>query len=82
MPTLTVDVADLLSNEKRLVGSIGGSSIPSRDFPVFTDWYRRGDLDLDAIVTRRFALEEVNEAVEALERGQIVGRSIIELSAR
>ncbi len=79
VPTITVDVADLLGNEKRLIGSVGGSSIPSRDFPMFADWYRRGDLHLDTIVTRRFTLDDVNEAVEALERGQIVGRSIIEL---
>jgi Zn-dependent alcohol dehydrogenase len=81
VPTLTINVGDLLSNEKRLIGSIGGSSVPSRDFPVFADWYRRGDLDLAAIVTRRFELEQINEAVEALAAGRIVGRSIIELTS-
>jgi Zn-dependent alcohol dehydrogenase len=81
VPTLTIDVVDLLSNEKRLIGSIGGSSVPSHDFPVFVDWYRQGDLDLDAIVTRRFALEEINEAVDALAAGRIIGRSIIDLTS-
>jgi Zn-dependent alcohol dehydrogenase len=81
VPTLAVNVGDLLGNEKRLIGSVGGSCVPSRDFPIFTDWYRRGDLDLAAIVTRRFALEEINEAVDALSAGRIIGRSIVDLRA-
>ena len=74
---IQVDPMDLLAHEKRLIGSIGGSSIPERDFPTMCDWYRRGDLDLDAIVTRRFALDEINEAVDALSAGRIAGRAVL-----
>ena len=38
----------------------------------------RQKLDLDALVTRRFALDEINEAVSALEKGGIEGRAILE----
>ena len=72
-----IDVGDLLMHEKHLTGSIGGTSHPERDFPIFMDWYRRGDLDLDSMVTQRFALDEINEAVDALQRGQISGRAIL-----
>ncbi len=73
----TIDIGDLLMHEKHLTGSIGGTSHPERDFPIYMDWYRRGDLDLDSLVTQRFALDEINEAVDALENGQIAGRSIL-----
>jgi len=72
-----VDIGDLLMHEKHLTGSIGGTSHPERDFPIFMDWYRQGVLDLDSLVTQRFALDEINEAVDALENGQIAGRSIL-----
>ena len=72
-----VDIGDLLMHEKYLTGSIGGTSHPERDFPIFMDWYRRGDLDLHGLVTQRFALDEINDAVDALENGRIAGRSIL-----
>ena len=37
-----------------------------------------GQLDLDRLVTRRFKLDEINEAVAAMEAGEILGRAIIE----
>ena len=73
-----VEALDLLAHEKLLTGSIGGSCRPERDVPLFLDWYRQGDLDLDAMVSRRFALDEINEAVAALENGEIEGRAILE----
>jgi Zn-dependent alcohol dehydrogenase len=69
---------DLLAHEKRLTGSIGGSCRPDRDVPIFLDWFERGDLDLAALVTRRFGLDQINEAVAALEKGEIEGRAILE----
>lgn len=80
VPTTSVelDPRDLLINEKKYIGSIGGSCRPDRDFPMFLRWYAEGDLDLDALVTRRFKIDEINEAVHALESGQIAGRAILE----
>ena len=39
------------------------------DFPMYLDLYRRGRLDLDAMVTRTYALDEAPQAFEDLERG-------------
>ncbi|MEO8539372.1 MAG: zinc-binding dehydrogenase [bacterium] len=75
---VTLDPRDLLINEKKYIGSIGGSCRPDRDFPMFLRWYAEGDLDLDALVTRRFKIDEINEACHALETGQIAGRAILE----
>ena len=78
LPMLEVSPGDLIVNEKRLIGCIGGSSVPDRDFPLFCDWARDGHLDLDEIVTRRFRLDEIADAAAALDRGEILGRAIVE----
>jgi Zn-dependent alcohol dehydrogenase len=55
----------------------GGDCRPDRDFPLFVRWYREGKLKLDDLVTRRYRLEQINEAVDDLEHGRILGRAII-----
>ena len=55
----------------------GGDCRPERDFPLFIRWYREGKLKLNDLVTHRYALEEINTAVDDLERGRILGRGII-----
>ncbi len=55
----------------------GGDCRPERDFPLFVRWYREGKLKLEELVTRRYALEQINDAVDDLEHGRILGRSII-----
>ena len=55
----------------------GGDCRPDRDFPLFVRWDREGKLKLDELVTRRYALDQINEAVDDLEHGRILGRAII-----
>ncbi|MEJ6592080.1 MAG: zinc-binding dehydrogenase [SAR86 cluster bacterium] len=73
-----LNAVDMLINEKKFVGSIGGSCSPDRDFPKYLEWYANGQLDLDAMVTERFSLDQINEAAHALETGKISGRAILE----
>lgn len=54
----------------------GGDCRPDLDFPMFVRWYRQGKLKLDRLVTKRYRLDEVNEAVADLDAGRIAGRSI------
>lgn len=64
--------------EKQVRGCLGGTCHPDRDFPLFLEWFDQGHLPLNQMVTRRYALDQVNEAVSDLEAGRIVGRAIIE----
>lgn len=79
MTTAELDMRDMLIGEKIYKGSIGGSCKPDRDFPMFIRWFKEGQLDLNALVTTRYALDQINEATTALEQGKIAGRSILEL---
>ncbi|MCZ6657587.1 MAG: zinc-binding dehydrogenase [Gammaproteobacteria bacterium] len=69
---------DVVVNEKHFIGSIGGSCAPDRDFPRFIEWEDSGDLDLDAMVTARYSLDQINEATTELAEGRISGRAILE----
>ena len=70
----------LVSGEKRFIGSAGGSCVPEIDFPRFLQWYHDGQLDLDALVTERVKLDDINEIVAELEAGHVTGRAIIDLT--
>jgi len=57
-------------SEKKLVGSLLGSCWGPRDIPRMVALWRAGKLDLDAMVTARRPLEEINEALADLEAGK------------
>jgi Zn-dependent alcohol dehydrogenase len=65
-----INVAVSMFTEKRLVGSLLGSCYGPRDIPRLVALWQAGRLDLDALVTSRRPLEEVNEALEDLEAGR------------
>lgn len=67
--------ADFLS-EKALLGCIFGSSIPRVDVPRTLALYRAGRLKLDELITRRYPLDEVNNALAAVRSGAS-GRGIL-----
>ena len=56
--------------ERRVLGSLYGSSRPERDFALTLDLYRRGRLPLDKLVSHRLPLDEVNEAFDLLRGGE------------
>lgn len=65
--------------ERRVLGSIYGSASPERDFPLILDLYSRGRLPLQRLVSHRFPLERVGEAIELVRTGEAL-RSILDLS--
>jgi Zn-dependent alcohol dehydrogenase len=67
---VAIQPVNLYRDEKRLTGSRDGSSRPLDDFPRLVDLYPSGRLQLDALITRRYELHEVNEAHRALAAGE------------
>ncbi len=67
----------IMAREKTIRGSLYGSVNPHRDFPLILDLYASGKLKLDELVTRRYRLDEINQAYDdmlsgGLARGVIV----------
>jgi Zn-dependent alcohol dehydrogenase len=57
--------------EKTIKGTIYGSVRPNLDFPLLVDLYLEGRLKLDPLVSRTYALDEINEGFAALRQGQV-----------
>jgi Zn-dependent alcohol dehydrogenase len=55
--------------ERRILGSLYGSSRPERDFGTILDLYRSGRLALDRLVSHRLSLDEVGDAFALLRSG-------------
>ena len=73
-----LNAMDMLLNERHSSAASAGRARPIATFPIFLDWHKNGDLDLDAMVTARYRLEDINEATTALAAGKINGRAILE----
>jgi len=59
------------SASRILTGSWYGRSRPDEDIPAILDLYMAGRLDLDALISRRYRLEEINEAFADMGRGEL-----------
>ena len=77
MTSVELNAVDVLINEKKFIGSIGGSCSPDRDFSKYLEWYKDGSLNLDSMVTARYGIDDINEATRALASGEIAGRAIL-----
>jgi len=62
--------------EKKIQGTDMGSNRALVDMPRYVEFYRRGLLRLDEMVTRHIALDDVNDAFRAMKAGE-VARSVI-----
>ena len=74
--TVELPINELVQRQKRVVGSLYGSSNPQVDLPRLFRLYLAGRLPLDALLGDEHPLEAVNEAYDALVRGA-PGRGVL-----
>ncbi len=55
-----------------------GDCLPERDFPLMVELWQQGRLPLDAFVSERIGLGDVEEAFHKMERGEVL-RSVVVL---
>ncbi|WP_345784091.1 zinc-binding dehydrogenase [Natronolimnohabitans sp. A-GB9] len=60
----------LFTSGIEIVGNIVGFTRPHVDIPRYITMYQNGDLDLDAILTAQYELEDLDTAFGALETGE------------
>lgn len=63
--------AVLVREEKTVMGSYYGTANPPRDFVRLAREYEQGRLPLDRFISRRYALDEINEAYADMLSGRI-----------
>lgn len=72
---ISIDPYDLICG-KSIEGSWGGDCNPDRDIPRFAELYKQGRLPLEKLITKRYSLDEINDAIDDLEQRR-VGRPLI-----
>ncbi|MED5579369.1 MAG: Zn-dependent alcohol dehydrogenase [Nitrospinota bacterium] len=73
---VAIPAVPLVVQEKKLIGALYGSVNPRLEVPRLIDLYLAGKLNLDDLLTRSYPLEEINDAYDALIKGE-VARSIV-----
>lgn len=67
----------LVLQNKRLLGSFVGSIRPRLDLPMLVELYRSGKLQLDKLITQRYALDDLLQAFDDMEAGRIARGVIV-----
>ncbi len=73
---LELPLLDVFGRGGALKSSWYGDCLPSRDFPLLVDLYRQGRLDLDAFVSERIGLDDVEPAFTKMHHGDVL-RSVV-----
>jgi alcohol dehydrogenase len=77
--TVTLPALSIPRMERRVLGSIYGSSRPERDFATTLALYRSGRLPLDRLVSHHLPLDEVDEGFELMRSGDAL-RVVLDLN--
>ena len=71
------DPGALAARNQRILGSKMGTSVIARDIPRLLARYHDGGLELDGLVSRQFALDDVNEAMDEVRSGAALRNVIV-----
>jgi S-(hydroxymethyl)glutathione dehydrogenase/alcohol dehydrogenase len=63
--------------ERRIQGCMMGSNRFRTDMPRLIDFYMKGRLHLDEMVSARIRLEDINDGFDALKKGGIARNVIV-----
>jgi len=66
--SVTFPMFELTAYRKQIVGCLFGNANPRSDIPRLLDLYRRGHLMLDELITREYALEEINHGYDDMRQ--------------
>jgi S-(hydroxymethyl)glutathione dehydrogenase/alcohol dehydrogenase len=60
-----------LYNNKGILGCRYGAARPRTDFPMLADLYLSGRLKIDELITKHYALDQVERAIDDLKQGTL-----------
>mgnify|MGYP001793675206 CR=1 FL=1 len=75
---ISIDPFELV-NGKQIKGSWGGNTSPDRDLPHFYRMSVDNKLPLATMITRRYSLDKINDALDDLEAGAVM-RPLLEIN--
>ena len=75
--TMTIPLTTFPGGERRIIGSFMGSTRLSVDIPRLVGLYESGRLKLEDLISGRYLLERINEAIESMECGMALRNVIV-----
>lgn len=72
-----IETVNLAGDSQRILGSKMGATRLRIDVPKLVDLYEQGRLKLDELITKCYRLEEINEALAAVNRGEALRNVIV-----
>lgn len=69
--TMSFEPAIMAATSQRFIGSQMGSTVLARDIPVLAGWHAQGRLKLDELVSNRYPLARINEAINEAKSGRV-----------
>ncbi|MFT4255903.1 MAG: alcohol dehydrogenase catalytic domain-containing protein [Pseudoxanthomonas sp.] len=73
-----VELTDFFWN-KRYLAPLYGGCVPARDFPRLFDWHARGELQVDALISHRYPLSQLQCAFDDMLAGRS-SKAVLEFS--
>ena len=71
------DPGDVAARSQRIIGSKMGSSRVRADIPRLVERYRHGELKLDELISGRYPLNQINEAIAEVKTGSALRNVIV-----
>ncbi|GAA3862284.1 Zn-dependent alcohol dehydrogenase [Leifsonia kafniensis] len=68
---MSVHLVGIIGSQRRIQGVYMGSTTAKRDIPMYAKLYLEGRFELDSLLSKEIALDEVNEGYEALKDSSI-----------
>jgi S-(hydroxymethyl)glutathione dehydrogenase/alcohol dehydrogenase len=79
--TMPIILSDFVNSCKTLKGSLYGEMNARASMPMLLSMYEAGTLKLDELVTRRYRLDEINDAIKHLREGSNI-RGVIDFTGQ
>ena len=75
---VTLPLIEIFGRGGSLKSAWYGDCLPGRDFPMLVDLYRQGRFDLDAFVSEKIGLDDIEAAFDKMRKGEVL-RSVVQL---
>jgi Zn-dependent alcohol dehydrogenase len=72
-----IDPGTMAAHSQRILGSKMGSARVPVDIPNLVALYRQGRVKLDELISGRYPLEQINEAIASVKRGEALRNVIV-----
>ena len=72
-----IEVLDIADKSQHILGSKMGSTRLRVDVPKLVEFYQQDRLKLDELITNRYPLEDINEAIASVNRAEALRNVIV-----